>query len=382
MKQKKKGRDEDVKIIPVHQNDQKEELRFEAFTKTGPKSHFCQSIEWGNIKAKTGWKPIRFMVEEDGEVRAAVSVLKRKLPGINRHILYVSRGPVVDFYNKEVMDVVIKELKALGKREKAVFIKFDPDIVIGEEIIKILKGYGFRPKGENNQNFEGVQPKFVFRLPIENQEKDTLLENMERKTRYNIRLAAKKGVTIREATREDLTTFYRILYVTAVRDRFGIRNENYFQWMWDEMVPKGIMKVFLAEYVGQVISGTLAFHYGDKVWYLYGASDNVYRNLMPNYLLQWHMIEWAVDLGAKVYDFRGVSGDLSPDNHLYGLYRFKKGFMGELTEFVGEYDLVLSPTLYLLYEKLVPAYKKMRRKKREKTRAKEAGNTKEPSDIS
>ena len=76
------------------------------------------------------------------------------------------------------------------------------------------------------------------------------------------------------------------------------------------------------------------------MWYLYGASSNEYRNVMPNYLLQWEMIKWAIERGARVYDFRGVSGDLSEDNPLYGLYRFKRGFNGEFTEFIGEMDLV------------------------------------------
>ena len=94
---------------------------------------------------------------------------------------------------------------------------------------------------------------------------------------------------------------------------------------------------------GTPIAGTLAIHYGDKVWYLYGASSNEHRNLMPNYLLQWRMIQWAVETGCRIYDFRGVSGNVSEDNPLYGLFRFKQGFGGDFTEFVGEEDLVLSP---------------------------------------
>ena len=101
---------------------------------------------------------------------------------------------------------------------------------------------------------------------------------------------------------------------------------------------------------GAPIAGTLAIHYGDKVWYLYGASSNEHRNLMPNYLLQWRMIQWAVETGCRVYDFRGVSGNVSEDNPLYGLFRFKQGFGGDFTEFVGEEDLVLSPVIYWAVE--------------------------------
>ena len=110
-------------------------------------------------------------------------------------------------------------------------------------------------------------------------------------------------------------------------------------------------RLYMAFHEGQPIAGTLAIHYGDKVWYLYGASSNEHRNLMPNYLLQWSMIQWAVETGCSVYDFRGVSGDISEDNPLYGLYKFKKGFGGDFTEFVGEYDLVLKRTAWLIAEK-------------------------------
>ena len=117
----------------------------------------------------------------------------------------------------------------------------------------------------------------------------------------------------------------------------------------------------MAFHEGQPIAGTLAIHYGDKVWYLYGASSNEHRNLMPNYLLQWTMIQWAIETGCRIYDFRGVSGDVSEDNPLYGLYRFKKGFGGEFTEFVGEMDLVLNKPAYLFEEKATSLFKDLRK---------------------
>ena len=109
------------------------------------------------------------------------------------------------------------------------------------------------------------------------------------------------------------------------------------------------------------IAGTLAIAYGDKVWYLYGASSNESRNLMPNYLLQWSMIQWSIERGCRMYDFRGVSGDVSEDNPLYGLFRFKQGFGGTFTEFVGEMDLVLNKPLYLLIEKGTSVFKDLRK---------------------
>ena len=123
------------------------------------------------------------------------------------------------------------------------------------------------------------------------------------------------------------------------------------------MVENGLAQIFLAEYQGQVISATLALILGKKTWYLYGASSNDYRNVMPNYLIQWEMIRWAQEQGCTVYDFRGVSGDLDESNPLYGLYRFKKGFNGDLIEFVGDWDRVYSPAYISPGPESCPVYR-------------------------
>jgi len=217
-----------------------------------------------------------------------------------------------------------------------------------------LRSRGFS-SAESGKGFEGVQPKYVFRLDISPDE-STLLANMQQKTRYNIRLATKKGVTIRQGTREDLPKFYEVLKETTERDRFLVRAYSYFEDLYDSLVPTGMGELFVAEFDGEIISGTLAFVMGSKAWYIYGASSNAHRNVMPNYLIQWEMIRWAKSLGCTLYDFRGVPGHLTEDNPLYGLYRFKKGFNGEYTEFIGEWDLVYRPAIYFLWNHLEPIY--------------------------
>ena len=149
---------------------------------------------------------------------------------------------------------------------------------------------------------------------------------------------------------------------TGERDHFIVRNADYFRSILKELGEDA--RIYMAYHEGQAIAGTLAIHFADKVWYLYGASSNQSRNLMPNYLLQWEMIRWAVETNCFLYDFRGVSGDLSPDNPLYGLYRFKKGFMGEFTEFLGEYDYVLKPWVITAVKRARGALSLARRAKR------------------
>ena len=176
--------------------------------------------------------------------------------------------------------------------------------------------------------------------------------------RRKVRLATRRGVEVKVADQSALHDFYNIMLETGIRDNFVIRTEAYFKRLMDSMGEAArLYMAYNAE--GEAIAGTLAIGYGNKVWYLYGASSNSHRDLMPNYLLQYSMIQWAVERGADVYDFRGVSGDLSEDNPLYGLYRFKKDFNGEFTEFCGELNLVFNPTMMLLAEKGQKAYRKL-----------------------
>ncbi len=159
--------------------------------------------------------------------------------------------------------------------------------------------------------------------------------------------------------KEMVPAFADLMLTTGVRDGFVTRQPEYFANMLDNLGEH--CRLYMAFHEGRPIAGTLAIHYGDKVWYLYGASSNEDRNLMPNYLLQWRMIQWAIEEHCRIYDFRGVSGDISEDNPLYGLYRFKKGFGGDFTEFVGEMDLVLSRPIYAFVEKGTSLFKDLRK---------------------
>ena len=180
------------------------------------------------------------------------------------------------------------------------------------------------------------------------------------KTRYNIRVAIKKGVEVKIVGKEELPKFAEIMRTTGLRDGFVTRPLEYFQNMLEALGEHA--RLYMAYSNGTAIAGTLAIHYGDKVWYLYGASANEYRNLMPNYLLQLEMIRWALECHCRIYDFRGVSGDISEDNPSYGLYKFKKGFSGDFTEFVGEFEYTTKPFIHFMIEKGSHIYREVRRK--------------------
>lgn len=332
----------------------------DAFLQNHSKSHFMQSFEWTRVKSN--WKN-EFVVAYDdkNKIIGAMLVLIRKMPIFNYTLMYSPRGPVCDIYNKEIINGLINKVKELAKQYNAYTLKMDTDVLaIDEKFLEIAKKCGFTlPK--KSKNFEGIQPRFVFRINnINGKTEEEMLASFEQKTRYNIRLASKKGVTVKIAGRDELKDFHKIMLETGVRDNFVIRSLEYFEKMYDEMGPEHL-RLYMAYLDEKPIAGTIAILYGDKCWYLYGASSNAHRNVMPNYLLQWEMIKWALSSNCNVYDFRGVSGDLSENNPLYGLYRFKKGFNGDFTEFVGELDLVFKPFAKLILEKGSSIYKKLRR---------------------
>ena len=332
---------------------------YEAFVQSHPKGHFAQSSLWAKQKPAWKWRAI-VSRGADGRIRGSIAFLIRTMPYIHKTMLYACRGPVCDLDDRETFGELVAAARELAKEYKAYVIKIDPDVPVeNEDFRRMLVDFGFRTR-HGGKNFEAIQPKFVFRLWLNGRTEDELMASFHQKWRYNIRLAVKKGVEVRVCGKEMVPDFARIMLTTGVRDGFVTRPPEYFANMLDNLGEHA--RLYMAFHEGQPIAGTLAIHYGDKVWYLYGASSNEHRNLMPNYLLQWSMIQWAVETGCSVYDFRGVSGDISEDNPLYGLYKFKKGFGGDFTEFVGEYDLVLKRTAWLIAEKGSVLYKNLNAK--------------------
>lgn len=332
---------------------------YEAFVSSHPKGHFLQSYAWSKQKPEWLWEGM-FVRNEAGDICGAMSVLIRRAPSLPYCIMYGARGPVCDVHDEATLSELMEGAKKLAIKHRAYCLKLDPDVLIEDsEFIDIMKGLGFNRR-DTGKNFSGIQPRFVFRLNVENKTEEELLAFFHSKTRYNIKLAERKGVEVRICGKEAVGDFSDMMLETGLRDNFVVRSKEYFDDMLTNLGDN--CRLYMA-YSGDIpIAGTLAIHYGDKVWYLYGASSNKYRNLMPNYLLQWNMIQWAVEVGARIYDFRGVSGDISEDNPLYGLYRFKKGFNGDLCEFIGEFDYVFNKPVSFAIEKGELIYRKLRKK--------------------
>ena len=321
---------------------------YEAFLQSHPKGNFAQSSLWARQKPLWRWQAVAVR-GADGKLCGSMALMSRKLPLIGRTLMYGCRAPVCDPHDRETFSRLLEGARALAKENRAYVIKIDPDVPSSDAAFtEMLRSFGFRCK-EGGKNFEAIQPRYVFRLNIEGKTEEQIMAGFHQKWRYNIRLAERKGVQVRVCGKEMVPAFAELMLTTGVRDGFVTRQPEYFSSMLDNLGEH--CRLYMAfDPEGTPIAGTLAIWYGDKVWYLYGASSNEHRNLMPNYLLQWSMIRWAVEKGCRVYDFRGVSGDVSEDNPLYGLFRFKQGFGGEFTEFTGEMDLVLNRPIYFAVE--------------------------------
>lgn len=329
---------------------------YEEFVQSSKKCNFAQSVLWG--KVKTDWKFNAVIVrDKSGKIEGTMAVLSRKVPVFNATMLYAPRGPVCDIHNESVMHRLKEGVDELAKSLGAYIFKIDPDVKSDDKVFAdICKNIGFTMPVES-KNFEGIQPRYVFRLALEGRNEEELLASFHQKTRYNIRVAIKKGVEVKIEDTSKVEDFYNIMLETGLRDNFVIRNADYFKRLLDSLGKHA--RLYMAYLDGKPIAGTIAIWYGNKVWYLYGASSNSYRNVMPNYLLQYEMIKWAVEKGSDIYDFRGVSGDISEDNPLYGLYKFKKGFNGEFTEFIGEMRVVYKPLFNAFLKVAEKSYRRL-----------------------
>ena len=337
-----------------------DDKKLEEFLETHPKTNFMQSPEWARVK--TEWKN-EFIVVKDKEnnIKGTMSLLLRKMPIFNRYIMYAPRGFVCDIHDKETLRELTEKAKETAKKYKAFIFRLDPDVLQEDEEFKIIiNELGYKTKTNIKSINDVIQPKYVFRLDLRNKTEEELLQSFESKTRYNIRLATKKGVTVREGTRDDLKIFYEIMKTTGSRDDFFIRPLSYFEKIWDEMQPNHV-KLFIAEVEGQPIAAVFPILYGDKVWYLYGGSSNAHRNLMPNYLLQWTMIKWALENKCNWYDFRGVSGFKNENDPQYGVYKFKKGFNPTFMEFIDEIYVVYNPVMNSIFNFCNKLYKLIKR---------------------
>ncbi len=332
--------------------------------RTLPNAHALQSWTWGQFKARWGWQAIPLLLtvaENKWDPLAAAMVLKRKTPRLPFSILYVPKGPVLDYHDGALRRVVLAELEELARRERAIFVKIDPEVVkswgeeeerpfpVGSKFVTELTRRGWR--FANDQ----VQFRNTVELDLTRSEAD-LLASMKQKTRYNIGLAGRKGITIRPGTPADFPTIVAMYRETAVRDHFTIRPTDYYLDAWNALYQDNMAQPLLAEFEGAPIAAVILVRFGPRVIYMYGASTDQERNRMPTYLLQWEAIRWSKAQGAEIYDFWGAPDEFVDTDQLWGVWRFKQGFNGQVVRHIGAWDFPARPFWYWVYTAVMPKY--------------------------
>lgn len=278
--------------------------KYEEFIKKQELCDFQQSEEWA--KVKEFWKSEIVIVEDENKnIKASMSILIRKLP-IFGNIMYVPRGPIGEINDEETLKKLTIKMKEVAKKYKAFVIIIEPNVrKENKEFSNLVKKLGYKINSKAIKFDQEIQARHNFRLNLENKTEDEIFKNFASKTRYNVRLASKKRVTVEEKNEAGIDEFYELMKETGKRDNFRTRPKEYFQKILKEFPYE--TKIYIAYYENEPISAIMPIIYGNKMWYLYGASSNKHRNLMSTYLLQWEMIKLAIKNNCKVYDFRGVS---------------------------------------------------------------------------
>jgi len=312
-------------------------LAWDTFLARYPESHLLQTAAWGDLKSTFGWSVERVIAGNAG----AQLLLRRIAPGMN--IAYLAKGPI-----GEAWDALWPEIDAICQRRHAILLKVEPDLWL-EPNTPDHPPRGFRLSAHS------IQPPRTLLVDLSGDE-ETILGRMKQKTRYNIKLAQKKGVTVQPT--DDLNIFFRLMHVTGERDKFGVHSQAYYQRAYELFHARNSCDLLLAEYEQESLAALMVFSQGKRAWYLYGASSNEHRDRMPTYLLQWEAMRWAREHGCTQYDLWGVpdadenllEAEFSHrSDGLWGVYRNKRGFGGKLIRAAGPWDRVYSPIAYRLY---------------------------------
>jgi peptidoglycan pentaglycine glycine transferase (the first glycine) len=349
-----------------------------------PNPHFLQTYEWGQVKAKYGWTPLyavwtdrdKFSILKNTDncslstdhFVAAALILKRQI--INNGfaarlaVLYSPKGPILDWTNGSLQNRVLNDLQSFAKKQGAIFFKMDPDVVLGtgiphgeddvmdnggQAVTSELKRSGWRYSSDQ------IQFKNTILIDLKLSEEE-MLARMKQKTRYNIRLAGKKSVVARIGTSKDLGTLYKMYAETSVRDRFVIRDEGYYQTVWETFMSseEPTCEPLIAEVDGAPVAAIFVFYFAGRAYYVYGMSRDAHREKMPAYLLQWEAMKRAKAKGCTVYDLWGAPEVFDESDSMWGVYRFKEGLGGKVVCTLGAWDFAPSPFWYKMYSEIIP----------------------------
>lgn len=373
-----------------------------------PNPHFLQTVEWGQVKAAGGWQPLYvvwsdksdksgwFVLPDGGcwtdkpdlldlsdlsDITASAMVLRRSVIrggfAAKLCLLYCPKGPNLDWNDVPLRQRVLNDLQALAREQGAIFLKLDPDVVLGtglpgaDDAVTEPGGEAVRADlALRGWRFSQDQLQFRNTVLIDvSPSEEDMLARMKQKTRYNIRLAAKKGVLLRVGTREDFSMLYRMYAETAARDGFIIREEPYYQTVWQIFLQPSTVfgqpsaQPLIAEVEGEPVAAVFLFAFAGRAYYMYGMSQDAHREKMPTYLLQWEAMKWAKAHDCHIYDLWGAPDVFDESDSMWGVFRFKEGLGGSIVRTLGAWDFAPNPFWYALYTEVMPKVLDMMRRR-------------------
>lgn len=332
-----------------------------------PDPHLLQTWQWGQVKSQYGWEPEFRLWGGEANPDAAALILRREMSvsgfAARLRVLYIPKGPLLrDWTDSDLRDGVVADLIDLARKSGAIFIKMDPDIplgrgipgeegaevdALGEQICREWVGDGWRYSADQ------IQFRNTVMVDLRASEEE-MLARMKQKTRYNIRLAGRKGVTVRAGTKDDFNTLYSMYAKTSARGGFVIRGEDYYQALWGAFYEQSMLTPLVAEVEGEAAAGLMLFHFAGRAWYLHGMSNELHRKKMPPYLLQWEAMRIAKKKGCHEYDLWGAPESFDENDSMWGVFRFKRGLGGQVLRTMGAYDYPARPVLYKAYTQVLP----------------------------
>lgn len=318
---------------------------WDALVRALPAPHLLQGWAWGDLKARWGWTAARLAwVDPAGRPVAAAQVLTRPVGRLPLRVGYVPKGPLLARPDDpDAWAGVLAGLEAWARAAGLVQVKIDPDVPLAAAPVAARwRARGWRPSAEQIQFPNTMVSDLAGGEPA-------VWAQLKPKTRYNVRLAERRGVTVRHGGAGDLDAFHAMYAETAARAGFGLRARAYYDDAWRTYLDRGDATVILAERDGQALAGVIPVAFGDAVWYLYGASADAGREHMPAHLVQWESLRWAIARGARRYDWWGGPTTADPRDPLAGVGRFKEGFGAALVRQQGAWDFPAGRVRYALY---------------------------------
>lgn len=334
------------------------DAEWDAFVLAHPQGSVLQTTAWARLKSRFGWSPQRVWVREEGQLVAGAQMLIKSAGfGIVR-MGYIPHGPLVNWHNPEEVKTTLHHINLAAYYNRAGLVKMEPllwqDEFGADNWQQLCQTYQMKTDTDT------IQPPRTVTIDLR-PGLEEILANMRQKTRYNIRLAEKKEVVVRQGTEADVPLFTQMMKTTGQRNEFGVHVPRYYldAFVQFNLCLPGRVALFLAEYAGQPLAGVMVFAIGRQASYLYGASSNEERQRMPTYAVQWAAMQWAKAQGCEFYDLWGVPDEdeaqleehfESRDDGLWGVYRFKRGFGGAVRRTVGPADLPYNWLTYKLYQ--------------------------------